>query len=139
MQKNRIEIAGYLADKPGPARYLPSGTKVVNARAAESHRYRGHNNEVLEQTNWHNLVFFDRLADFAEACEKGDNLYVEGRLQSRKFTPQDGSARTVHEIIVRSCHIVARVQAGQRDQAEPATPPAAATPQEDQADGWSVA
>jgi single-strand DNA-binding protein len=105
MQKNRIELAGYLAAKP-ELRYLPSGTKVANARLGESHRYRGKDGQVQTHTNWHSLTFYDELADVAVSYEQGDNLYVEGTIQQRKFTPKDGATRTVHEVIVRACHVI---------------------------------
>ena len=105
MQKNRIELAGYLAAKP-ELRYLPSGTKVANARMGESYRYRDQEGQAQSHTNWHSLTFYDDLADVALTFEQGENLWIEGTLQQRKFTPKDGSTRTVHEVVVRSCHLV---------------------------------
>jgi len=105
MQKNRIELAGYLTAKP-ELRYLPSGTKVANARMGESYRYRDHEGQAQSHTNWHSLTFYDDLADVALTYEQGENLFVEGTLQQRKFTPKDGSTRTVHEVVVRSCHLI---------------------------------
>jgi single-strand DNA-binding protein len=58
MQKNRIELAGYLAAKP-ELRYLPSGTKVANARIGESYRYRDQEGQTQTHTNWHSLSFYD--------------------------------------------------------------------------------
>lgn len=106
MQMNRIEIAGFLAARP-EARYLPSGTKVANARLGESHRYKGSDNQAVTQTNWHSLTFYNSLADQALTYDKGTNLFIEGTVQQRKFTPKDGAERTVHEVIVQSCHIIA--------------------------------
>ena len=105
MQKNRIELAGYLAAKP-ELRYLPSGTKVANARIGESYRYRDGEGQAQTHTNWHSLSFYDDLADVALTYEQGENLFVEGTLQQRKFTPKDGSTRTVWEVVVRSCHLI---------------------------------
>jgi single-strand DNA-binding protein len=105
MQKNRIELAGYLAAKP-ELRYLPSGTKVANARIGESYRYRDGEGQAQTHTNWHSLSFYDDLADVALRYEQGENLFVEGTLQQRKFTPKDGSTRTVWEVVVRSCHLI---------------------------------
>lgn len=107
MQKNRIELAGYLADKP-QVRYMPSGTPVANVRMAEGYRYTDRNNQPQEHTNWHNLVFYGDLAEIALTYEKGENVCVEGTLQTRKFTPKDGSARTVYEVIARSVYLIAR-------------------------------
>jgi single-strand DNA-binding protein len=107
MQKNRIELAGYLADKP-QVRYMPSGMPVANVRMAEGYRYTDRNNQSQEHTNWHNLVFYGDLADIAISYEKGENIFVEGTLQTRKFTPKDGSARTIYEIIARSVYLIAK-------------------------------
>ena len=107
MQKNRIELAGYLADKP-QVRYMPSGTPVANVRMAEGYRYTDRNNQAQEHTNWHSLVFYGDLADIAVTYEKGENIFIEGTLQTRKFTPKDGSPRTVYEIIARSVYLIAK-------------------------------
>lgn len=107
MQKNRIELAGYLAAKP-EARYLPSGTPVANARLAEGYRFTDRNNQAQEHTNWHSLVFYGELAEIALSYEKGDNVHVEGTLQSRKFTPRDGSPRTVFEVVARTVYLLAK-------------------------------
>lgn len=105
MQKNRIELAGYLAAKPEP-RYLPSGTKVANARLGETYRFKGSDGTMQSHTNWHSLVFYDQIADVALTYEQGENVFIEGSIQQRKFTPADGVTRTVHEIHVRSCHLI---------------------------------
>jgi single-strand DNA-binding protein len=106
MQKNRIDVAGYLAGKP-ELRFLPSGAKVANARLGETYRFMSNDGSVQLHTNWHSLVFYDRLADLALTFEQGENVYIEGSMQQREFTPADGSTRTVHEIHVRSCHLIA--------------------------------
>ena len=107
MQKNRIELAGYLAAKP-EVRYLPSGTAVANARLAEGCRYKDRNEQVQEHTNWHSIVFYGELSEIAVGFDKGANVFVEGTLQTRKFTPRDGSQRTVYEVVARSAHQIVR-------------------------------
>ena len=111
MQKNRIELAGYLAAKP-EARYLPSGTPVANARMAEGYKFKDRNEQVQEHTNWHSVVFYGELSEIAVSFEKGDNIFVEGTLQTRKFTPRDGSQRTVYEVVARSVHQILRSRVG---------------------------
>jgi single-strand DNA-binding protein len=119
MQMNRIEIAGFTAADP-EMRYLPSGTRVVNLRLGESHQYGGSNRKAVTQTNWHNLTFYDALAERAMAYKKGINLFVEGSIQQRKFTPKDGSERMVHEVIVQSCHVVGDIaQSPPRQNSDP--------------------
>ena len=107
MQKNRIEIAGYLAAKP-TVRYLPSGTPVANARIGESYTYKDADSKPQKHTNWHSLSFYGDLSSVAVTFDKGDNIFAEGSIEQRQFTPKkDGVQRTVQEIIVRACHLIA--------------------------------
>ena len=107
MQMNRVVVAGFLAKKPD-RRFLPSGTPVTNARVGESSRYKNGIGEIKQHTNWHSLSFYGELANIALALEKGDNVYVDGRIEQREFTPRDGSKqRTVHEIVVTQFHVIA--------------------------------
>ncbi len=117
MQKNQIQLAGHLAAKV-QLRYLPSGTKVANARLGETQRFKDRGGAIQSHTNWHSLVFYDQIADVALTYEQGENVYVEGSLQQRKFTPADGITRTVHEIVVRSCHLIepARISNGRESE-----------------------
>ena len=114
MQMNRVVIAAYVAKKP-ECRYLPSGTPVANVRVGESSRYEDSSGETREHTNWHSLSFYGKLADVALALERGDNVYVDGRIEQRQFAPRDGSKpRTVHEIVVSHCHVIALVRSGSK-------------------------
>jgi single-strand DNA-binding protein len=117
MQKNRIELAGYLGAKPS-VRYLPSGTPVANVRMAEGYRYTDRNNQMQEHTNWHSLVFYGDLAEIAALYEKGDNIFVEGTLQTRQFTPKDGSQRTVYEVVARTVHQITKAKATKESPAD---------------------
>ena len=123
MQKNRIELAGYLAAKP-ELRFLPSGTKVANVRLGETYRFMGSDGKSQSHTNWHSLVFYNEVADVALTYEQGENIHVEGSLQQRKFTPTDGTTRTVHEVHVKACHVISE------SRMERETAPAGPTPQE---------
>lgn len=106
MQRNRLEVIGYLAAKPA-ARYLPSGTPVANARLGESYRYQDPDGKPQQHTNWHNLSFYGDLSRVAMTFDKGDNIFVEGTIEQRQFTPKaEGVLRIVHEVVVRSCHLV---------------------------------
>jgi single-strand DNA-binding protein len=106
MQNNRVELAGYLTVKP-ELRYLPSGTKVANARLGETYRFSGTDGKLQSHTNWHSLVFYNDVADVAITYEQGENIFIVGKIQQRRYTPADGGPRTVHEIHVRSCHLIA--------------------------------
>ena len=117
MQKNRIELAGHLAAKPS-VRYLPSGTPVANVRMAEGYRYTDRNNQAQEHTNWHSLVFYGELAEIAVTFDKGDNIFDEGTLQTRQFTPKDGSTRTVYEVVARTVHQIMKSRAAKEPPAD---------------------
>lgn len=106
MQMNRVEVAGYLSKKP-EIRYLPSGTPVANARLGQSYCYQDSKQQWQEHTNWHNLSFYGDLSNIALGFEKGENIYVEGTIEQREFTPKDGSLRTINEIVVKHCHAIA--------------------------------
>ena len=114
MQMNRIELAGYLGGDP-QSRFLGSGTKVVTVRLAESYRFTGRDQKEQEHTNWHNLVFYGVLADIAEAFKKGDNVFVDGTMQVRQFTPADGHRRTHYEVVVRTAHAIAKSRAAGKE------------------------
>lgn len=121
MQMNRIELAGYLGGDP-QARFLGSGTKVVTLRMAETYRYTARDQTEHEHTNWHNLVFYGPLADIAETFRKGENVFVEGTMQVRQYTPADGHRRTHYEVVVRTTHPIARARTAK--EAPPANDPA---------------
>ena len=112
MQMNRVMIAGYVS-KPAQVRRLPSGTVVANVRVGESVRYADGNRETREHTNWHDLSFYGKLADIARALKKGDNVYVDGRIEQRQFIARDGSEpRAVHQIVVSQRHVIAPIRRG---------------------------
>ena len=117
MQMNRVVIAAYVTKKP-ECRYLASGTRVAHVRVGESSRYADGSGETREHTNWHSLSFYGKLADAALALEKGDNVYLDGRIEQHQFAPCDGSKlRTVHEMVVsepvsRDCTSTKREQGG---------------------------
>ena len=114
MQMNRVVIADYVSQKP-EVRRLPSGTPVANVRVGESVRYADGSGETRELTNWHSLSFYGKLADIAQALKKGDNVYVDGRIEQRQLIARDSSKpRTVHEIVVSQCHLIAPVRRGNK-------------------------
>lgn len=112
MQMNRVVIAGYVS-KAAEVRHLPSGTPVAHVRVGESVRHADGSRQTREHTNWHSLSFYGKLADVALTLKKGDNVYVDGRIEQRQFIGRDGSKpRMVHEIVVSQCHVIAPVRRG---------------------------
>jgi single-strand DNA-binding protein len=137
MQKNRIEVAGYLAAKPAH-RYLPSGTPVANVRIGESYAFKDADGKPQKHTNWHSLSFYDDLATAAMSLDQGDNIFVEGSVEQRQFTPKtDGIRRTVQEIIVRAFHIIAPSR-GPNSIAIPDHPPVSEPDGAQEHDRWPV-
>ena len=142
MQRNRLEVLGFLATKP-TVRYLPSGTPVANVRLGESYQYQDGDGKTQQHTNWHNLSFYGDLSRIAATFEKGDNLFVEGTIEQRQFTPKaDGVQRIVHEVVVRNCHLIAAARGGTAKGAAATTPEEPAIPDLQKGaidhDGWPV-
>lgn len=142
MQRNRFEVVGYLATKP-VLRYLPSGTPVANVRLGESYRYQDGDGKPQQHTNWHNLSFYGDLSRVATTFEKGDNLFVEGTIEQRQFTPKgDGVQRLVHEVVVRNCHLIAAPRAATEKGAAATTSEESVIPDlqngAPNGDGWPV-
>ena len=136
MQRNRLELAGYLSAKP-EIRYLPSGTPVANARLGQTYEYV-QNDKAVKHTNWFSLAFYGELASVAQSYEKGDNIDVVGTLQQRQFTPKDGSQRTVYEVIVQHAHIIGknrRSTTASVAQPDPVTPEAE---EKEEVDAWAI-
>ena len=133
MQKNHIILAGYLGAAP-QIRHLPSGTPVANVKIAESYNYRDQEQREVRHRNWPSLVFYGPLAQIATTYEKGDNIEVDGALQIRQFEGKDQSKRTVFEVVVRTCHLIAAPRKGAPesidDTNDPTSAPSEPIPQE---------
>ena len=89
-------------------RYMPSGGAVTNIRIATSDSWRDkQSGEQRERTEWHRIVFFNRLAEIsAEYLRKGSQVYVEGRLQTRKWQGQDGQDRYTTEVVANEMQML---------------------------------
>ncbi|HEY5139143.1 MAG TPA: single-stranded DNA-binding protein, partial [Methylococcales bacterium] len=88
--------------------HMPTGGAVANITLATNFRWKDkQTGERKESTEWHRVVFFNRLADIAgEYLKKGSQVYVEGRLQTRKWQGQDGQDRYTTEIIATEMHML---------------------------------
>lgn len=97
---NKVILVGRLGGDP-ERRSLPSGAVVTNIRLATSEtRKNKATGQNTEQTEWHRVVLFDRLADLAaQYLSAGSQVYIEGRLHTRKWQAQDGSDRYQTEIV----------------------------------------
>jgi single-strand DNA-binding protein len=97
---NKVIIVGNLGRDP-EVRYTPNGSAVCNVTVATSRvRKNKESGEKSEDTEWHRVVFFDKLAEIAgEYLKKGRSVYVEGRLQTRNWTDKDGVEKYTTEIV----------------------------------------
>ncbi len=100
---NRVILIGNLGDDP-TVRYMPSGGAVTNITLATSETWRDkQTGEQKERTEWHRVVFMGKLAEVAgEYLKKGSQVYVEGKLQTRKWQDQSGQERYTTEVLVDS-------------------------------------
>ena len=96
---NRVILIGNLGQDP-ETRYLPSGKALTNLRIATSEAWKDkQTGEQREQTEWHSVVMFDRLAEIAaEYLRKGSQVYIEGKLRTRKWQDKEGRDRYTTEI-----------------------------------------
>ena len=99
---NKVIIIGNLGRDP-EVRYAPSGAAICNVAIATSRSWKDKTSgERQEETEWHRVVFYDRLAEIAgEYLKKGKSIYVEGRLKTRKWTDKDGAEKITTEIIAQ--------------------------------------
>lgn len=110
---NKVILVGNLGADP-ETRYMPSGGAVTNLRIATSDSWRDKNTgEQQERTEWHRVVLFNRLAEVAaEYLRKGSQVYLEGRLQTRKWQGQDGQDRYTTEIVANEMQMLGRSGSG---------------------------
>jgi single-strand DNA-binding protein len=97
---NKVIIIGNLGRDP-EVRYTPSGAAVCNVSVATTRNWKSRDSgEKQEETEWHRVVFYDRLAEIAgEYLKKGRSVYVEGRLKTRKWQDKEGKDNYTTEVI----------------------------------------
>jgi single-strand DNA-binding protein len=104
---NKVILVGHLGRDP-EVRYAPSGQAIANVTIATSEQWKDKNTgEKQERTEWHRVVFFSRLAEIAgEYLKKGSQVYIEGRLQTRKWQDKDGNDRYTTEIVANDMQML---------------------------------
>lgn len=96
---NKVILIGRLGRDP-EVRYMPNGEAVCNFSVATSEKYTDKNGQRQEATEWHNVTMYRKLAEIAgQYLTKGSQVYLEGKIQSRKYQGKDGIERTAYEII----------------------------------------
>lgn len=99
---NKVILVGNLGQDP-EVRYMPNGGAVANITLATSESWRDkQTGETKEKTEWHRVVLFGKLAEVAgEYLRKGSQVYIEGALQTRKWTDQSGQEKYTTEVVVK--------------------------------------
>ncbi len=123
---NKVILIGNLGKDP-ETRYMPSGGAVTNITVATSETWKDKSTgEQQERTEWHRVVFFNRLAEIvAEYLKKGSKVYVEGSLRTRKWQGQDGQDRYTTEIVASEMQMLdSRAGGGTAGFNQPASAPA---------------
>ena len=96
---NKVMIIGSLGKDP-EVRYTNGGTAVASFSVATTEKFKGKDGEWEEKTEWHNITLWARLAEIAgEYLAKGKSVYIEGRLQTRKWQDKEGKDRYTTEIV----------------------------------------
>ena len=98
--RNKVSLIGNLGTDP-EVKVFDSGKKKVRMSLATSDSYKNTNGEKVEQTQWHNLILWGRVAEVAEKyLQKGSELAVEGKLTYRSYEDKDGEKKYITEIVV---------------------------------------
>lgn len=131
---NKVILIGRLGKDP-ETRFMPNGEAVCNFSVATSESWKDQNGQRQERIEWHNITMYRRLAEIAgQYLKKGSQVYLEGKIQSRKYQGKDGIERTAYDIIANEMKMLGGGSDGQQAQsaqAETPTPPrrqAPATP-----------
>lgn len=109
---NKVILVGHLGRDP-ENRYLPSGEQVTSISVATTESWKDKSGNKQEQTEWHRISFFGKLAEIAgQYLKKGSQVYVEGRIRTRKYTDREGIERYATEIIGDTMQMLGSKQDG---------------------------
>ena len=109
---NKVILLGNLGRDP-ETRYTTGGDAVTNLNIATSEQWKDKNGEKQERTEWHRVVLFGRQAEIAgEYLKKGRSVYIEGRLQTRKYTDKDGVEKYSTEIVADRMQLIGGAREG---------------------------
>lgn len=129
---NKVILIGNLGRDP-ETRYMPDGGAITNVSIATTETWKDKNGDKQEKTEWHRVAFFGKLAEIAgEYLKKGSQVYVEGRLQTRKWQDKDGQDKYTTEIVANAMQMLgsrqgmggAAPESGERESAAAASKPA---------------
>ena len=124
MSVNKAILIGRLGRAP-EVRYMPNGEAVCNFSIATSETWNDQHGQKQERTEWHAITLYRRMAEVAgQYLKKGSLVYIEGRIQSRKYTDKNGIERTAYEIIGNEMKMLGGKAEGSSESANTAEPPA---------------
>ena len=116
---NKVTLIGNLGKDP-ETRYMPNGDAVTNITLATTDTWKDKNGEKQEKTEWHRVTFYRKLAEIAgQYLKKGAPVYVEGRLETRKWTDKEGIERYTTEIIAHDMKMLGSKQADHQQADQP--------------------
>lgn len=117
---NKVILVGNLGKDP-EVRYLPSGDAVANITIATSSKYKNKAGELVEETEWHRVTFFGKLAEVVgQYLKKGRPVYVEGRIKTHKYTDNAGVEKYSTDIIANEMQMLgSREDQGEQGQQAP--------------------
>lgn len=120
---NKVILIGRLGKDP-ETRFMPNGEAVCNFSVATSESWKDQSGQRQERIEWHNITMYRRLAEIAgQYLKKGSQVYLEGKIQSRKYQGKDGIERTAYDIIANEMKMLGGGNSEQPTQSEAPTPP----------------
>lgn len=110
---NKVIIVGNMGQDP-EIKYMPNGNAVTNISVATSESWKDQQGQLQERTEWHRIVMFRKLAEIAgQYLRKGSQVYIEGKLQTRKWQDQNGQDRYTTEIVADNMQMLGGRQGGE--------------------------
>jgi single-strand DNA-binding protein len=126
---NKVILVGNLGADPD-TRYMPSGKAVTNIRLATSESWKDRQTgDMQERTEWHSIVMYDKLGEIAaEYLRKGSQVYIEGKIRTRKWQDKEGKDRYTTEVIADQMQMLGSRGGGGGAPSEPREPRSSARP-----------
>jgi single-strand DNA-binding protein len=135
---NKVMLIGRIQPNDPELRYTQSGQAVCTFKMVTDESYKDREGNMVERSEWHNIVAWGKAGEIiAQYMKKGSQIFVEGRLQSRKYEDKEGQTRYVTEIVVSDFSFLD--SAGSRGDGESAPRPAAAAASRESNSGYSAA